>query len=283
MDLNLYKTCYDLMAALRQLGDTVEKISVRKTSAVYPHSTRAIVVIDGVQATGMRPGTNITAMLSNYGTVLSIDFPHGRGFSHTRLVTQIQSEIKSYEHVTFIGVSLGGLIAYDTIVQAKIFGSKSTFDLVLIDTPTGLVDVSNQRARLARYVPAFPTPAWLNRIIFKKECPQTEDFDELSRKEWEEHIRRSHSYPFGDWIRQIRYLAQHARPVKGFLRGARVVFVKSAVDEIIQPDAYRHWRDVIGDSLPLIPVVGNKAHADLLEWPSCWRKAIETAIKELDS
>ena len=244
---------------------------------------RVLVFLDGLQATSMRPGHLIarTLVQKSNALLLSAVYPDGRGFAKKRLVSDIYWRIAGYPRVTLIGVSSGALLAHDVISYAKQHGEDHEWDLIAVDGLSGPQDVLDERARWFRYLPALPLPGWVNSQIFSSDTPATEELDKKSREEWEEHLRRSHSFKFNTWVRQGRYFMNHPGPCYGVMDDVNTVFLRSYRDPFVRRDAYRPFQDVCERFIKLDIAEGSE-HGNLLEFPRLWSGAFSQALDVLE-
>ena len=149
-----------------------------------------IVYLEGAQQKSRwRPGPIIREVLTGYGKLDVVDYPDGPFRSQrviNTLADHIQRRLRSgYERVTFICVSMSGLLAHDIIKELILrrYMLKNP-SILLLDAPSGGVDLVDKRAHLARYIPQIWTPKPLNRLVLGNDTlPSTRSSPARNRSE----------------------------------------------------------------------------------------------------
>ena len=248
-------------------------------------SARAIVFLDGVQSSGVTPGSTLSAFMQGYGDVVRVQYPESIGFNGKKAARQILEFIQHYRQVVFVGVSLGGLLAYDIIALAKRRGLKIDFRLGLISAPTGLTDLKDPNAKWARFIPGFPLPRIVSRkLLFKGPFPDFDpSIDEAEKEELDWHENNSREYPFGPWIRQVAFIARHPALDEEVLDRVVTVYVRTQSDPYVRVRrAHINWGAAYWNgSLPeiVVPVDG---HCNMLAYPREWEAGLKEMFEELD-
>ena len=223
--------------------------------------------------------------MTGYGKLDVVDYPDGPFRSQrviNTLADHIQRRLRSgYERVTFICVSMSGLLAHD-VLRELILRRCTLKDpsLLLLDAPSGGVDLVDKRAHLARYIPQIWTPKPLNRRVLGSDTlPTHEKFTtEEQARIWRDHVEASHTFPPLYMIGgQTSYIVRHPGLQKAVLGGVHMAFVQSANDKIIERNAPEHWMAVVGRDIPVL-TVNTDFHADLLEHPTEWARGIRLGM-----
>ena len=224
-------------------------VTYRSQSGSDP--SHLIVFLEGAQQT--RREEKITPTLTKYGDMLMVDYLNGR-FDAADIVRQICNELASlvYPQVTFIGTSLGGLLAHDIIQEMGRRKKGQKFQLILLDAPTGAVDLRNKKAHLTRFVPQIWTPKWVNRL------------------------------PFLYRLGQVRYIVRHPGPQKTVLGDVPMVFIRSSANTIIERNTPANW-GAATDRDVLVITAQTAFQADLLEFPAAWARCITVALNILNN
>ena len=245
--------------------------------------TRLLVCLDGVQATGMRPGGQISKALQERHPLIN---SHYEGFNRRKFVYEIYAWICNHVGtVTFIGMSAGALLAHDVIEYAKSQGTKiERFEIILLDALTGLRDMVDQNAQVVPFLPPIPLPASINHRIFGSDdkIEHEEGLSETARAELDEHIRRSHNFSFRSWVQQVRYPVMHRGPRRDVLEGVDMVSIVSQEDKLVrQPGAHQHWEEAAGREIYQI-AAESPGHCFILEYPTTYLNTILAALDHLE-
>lgn len=245
---------------------------------------RAVVFLDGIQSSGITPGGTIEALLESYGDYTAVRYPTAFGFGAAKVSRQILDHVRPYSTVVFVGLSLGGLVAYDVVALARQQGLKIDFRLLLLSTPTGPADVKNPLLKVAPFVP----PVWLpetvrKNLLFRGPKPicdicLTED----ERDDLEDHEKYSRAYPFAPWIRQAAYIARHHGPKAEVLRGVQAVYLHTPRDPFIRARALLGWTHAYPNGrLPEVTVPLEGTHCTLVAQPRIWSDALRHGFGHL--
>jgi pimeloyl-ACP methyl ester carboxylesterase len=240
------------------------------------------VYIDGLGSSQRRPGMAITALLNDDSDLLAIDLPADNRFSKKNVLQAIHNHDRYREHrgtIRIIGLSMGALLGHDLIEHSKARRMVNQFELVVIDAPTGLSDIKDQRAKWLKYVPAM-LPLWFIK-------PQ-DDGKPLARYEADitkkdmaaliEHDAISRAIPFPGWLRHMKYLIAHKGPRSSVLTGVNMVIMQSTNDSyIMQPQAHDKWQGTRGVPIAVVEVE-SPDHGLLMEFPNVYADALNEAL-----
>jgi pimeloyl-ACP methyl ester carboxylesterase len=249
--------------------------------------THLTVVLTGAQSTGSLLAHELGKCLHWYGDFVALDYNRHR-FDGEGVARDLAHKIRAYDEVTFIGLSMGGLLAHDTIAVSKAldannFTRKKTYRLILVDAPTGLIDLKDQAAKFIAPIPigpmasaVFTKPFW----YFGFKPPKLDEIEagdnpKVLMKHWE----LSGSYPIDGWRDEISYIVGHEQPRRDVLAGVPTVILQSSKDVTVLPSFYHNWAEKF-DRAPYYMEV-ESTHIGLLEFPGKWSSAFAWAYERL--
>jgi pimeloyl-ACP methyl ester carboxylesterase len=245
-------------------------------------SAHLVVFLDGVQSPGVRPGAQILESFLKHGDFVQIRYPMKWGFSSGRVKKALLSLLDhntQYEVVTFIGFSMGGLVAQEVANLVTSMHPAIRVQLMPMDAPASVHDLyQSVGAQCCRLIPAVPTPTWLNRQAFKtKEQPPREaHLSEAAKQDLFAHEMMSEVFPFGVFARQTAYIARTRLPdVIAF----PTFYVQSIDDPVVRPEACRNWGKRCTHFASTR--VDSPGHGLMLEFPGLWADAIESGFRWL--
>jgi hypothetical protein len=251
------------------------------------------IYIDGVGSSQKRPGPFITAVLLEDSDELTIKLPADRRYSKKNILRAIHNHPRYFRHhglVRIIGLSKGALLGHDLIEYSRARRRENLFDLVVIDSPTGLIDLKDERAKYLKYVPPIPIrpiafDQWLGKtIISDGSTPPHEDgLDDEYLKLLNEHEALSKSIRFSGWLRHMKYLIKHQGPRSSVLKGVNMVVIESLTDPLVkQPQAHCKWREMADHTVEVI-FVHTPGHGMLMEFPVAYADALRQARVYLEA
>ncbi len=195
-------------------------------------------------------------------------------FDIEKTVNLVIEKIKPYSHVTFVGASMGGLVAYDVIQELRKRGDHHHFGLILIDSPTGKwADVGGVPwgAKLAACLPFGK----LSNGMFSSPRPQG-DLSQIHPKDpgkmekfWDEYA----TYPWSGYSSQGCYVFYH--DVLQPLEGVTATFIRSQKDTFVLDSAIEEWRNVVKleDTFRV-----NASHMSFLDEPVLYEQAFQKSF-----
>lgn len=252
------------------------------TLTQYPGSNNSkelFVLLPGAQVSGTPLFVQLRLPLQQRGDVLVVDYNPLKFNANTVVTHTLERMSLAYEKITFIGASMGGLVAYDCAQELHRRGDTREISFILLDTPTGTDDLAMGRA--ARIVGHFPfgpfsnlftRPVWeFGFIPSKIEDIHPRDIGQLEML-WNSY----RTYPLSGYVDQLKYMTSHPslQPVPEF----RVVFIQSTRDEVVEVQAYANWQRVFNDT-PLLLV--DSTHISFLDEPDRYEAAITQALELL--
>lgn len=273
---------------------------IRKTqiAGLPPYRRHATFILDGIQSSGKRPGSDIKLLLLSYGDVVVVRYPRFGGFDAEQFIRDTLEATLQYEEVTFLGLSFGGLFGHDVIAEAKARGTTTTFKLAPVDSPASVNDLYMRRgAQLMAHVHGIRRGRLLQLLMFNqlslesfpprfvpKPAPYVGELTKRQKAELAEHVCWSADSPLGPWLDQLRYIVRHHGPQVKTLQDVDAVFVRSTHDDIVKDSAHGAWNEAYeaacGRSLPAIIV--DSPHVGLMERPAKWEAVIRRLFEALD-
>lgn len=244
---------------------------------------RAIVFLDGIQSSGVTPGTDVTAFLLKYGDFVDVRYPEMFGFSGKRAAREILDEIQHYEEILFVGLSLGGLLAYDIIALAKQRKLNISFGFVPISAPTGTGDLKNPLAKIAPFIPPIPVPRIITRkFLFGNDYPDHDpSLSDTCKEELDLHEQISRDYPFGPWIRQVAYIAGHRELDEEVLEGVPTIYMRTKTDPYVRRRAHTSWGAAHWSGPLREVVIDLDGHCNMLAYPELWIAGLKEVFDKM--
>jgi pimeloyl-ACP methyl ester carboxylesterase len=250
-------------------------------------SKTLFVYFPGILADGVTSSRELVPVWKQHGDVLLVSYD-GQRFEASQIVKKSVAKINyliktaGYEHVVFIGSSMGGLVSYDTIQQTT--GLKSVdVSLVPIDASTKRSDLQSPLDKVSlgsKIWWAGPISNLVSKPYFNATfvAPKEGNIEEgVDRDRLNQIVEQSKSYPLSWSMDQNRYLISHDKLAPGSLRDVRVVYVRSTRDtDTVRPCAFNAWNDVAGGNAVLVLV--DSTHVGFNERPETWRWAFQSQI-----
>lgn len=254
------------------------RVTATKTLFVY---------FPGILVDGVTSSRELVSVWKQHRDVLLVSYD-GRRFDASQIAKESAAKINSliktagYEHIVFIGSSMGGLVSYDTIQQAAGFKSVDV-SLVLIDAPTKRSDLQSPLDKISlgsKIWWAGPISNLVSKPYFNATfvAPKEGNIEEgVDRDRLNQIVEQSKSYPLSWSMDQNRYLISHGEPDPGSLRNIRTVYVRSTRDnDTTRPRAFNPWNDAAGGNA--VRILVDSTHVGFNERPETWRWAFQGQI-----
>lgn len=108
------------------------------------HRDTLVVYFPGILTDGESSSVDVLPVWRQTGDVMLVSY-EGDAFDGEAIIRQTVDKIArtapQYKHIIFIGASMGGLLAYSTMVESRTLLSAIKYRLILIDAPTGWKDL----------------------------------------------------------------------------------------------------------------------------------------------
>lgn len=202
-------------------------------------------------------------------------------FNVRKVIDLVVRTIKYHDKVTFIGGSMGGLVAYDVIKQLREQGDGRHFGVVLIDSPTNGDDVIGvpEIAKAFSWLPlGWITDQWYHPP-FDRNAPAVIDLD-ADRGQLETLWRSYETWKTPSWGDQGDFVFSHDPMAK--LTNVSWYFVQSGADTFVDGNrAYANWETTQGKmSRTIVP---DGAHLALLNRPRPYNDAVANGMRNVGS
>jgi thioesterase domain-containing protein len=252
-------------------------------------STHLTVLLDGVKEVGTRPGSQITKLFLDKGDFLKVRYPSQGTFDSESAAESVANFAAMFDTVTLVGVSAGGLLAYDALHGLQVRAIWRTQDntnvrLLLVDTPYDRSDIkSNNARRLARWVPSrVALPQSLNRRLIGSR-PELQPESDLTDDELhliKTHHERVARLPVGVLASRLRFVFGHSLPQSKLLQDVPMAYLQSKWDPVVSGSAQAKWALAYDHMRSL--TVGAEGHAAMLDSPRMWLRAFSLGFDKLE-
>jgi thioesterase domain-containing protein len=202
-------------------------------------------------------------------------------FNRQKVIDLVIEKIKPYQHVTFIGASMGGMVAHDVIQELRRTGDTRRFGLILIDSPTGrwsevALPMPEPLAFLSKAASCLPFGAISNEL-FSSGRPNG-DLSKIHPRNakrvmelWDEYA----AYPWSGRSDQGCYVFYHETLQP--LDNVSAVYIRSIQDQFVRDNALEEWGKVV--QLPPERVLKVSAqHMSFMDEPDQYNKAFKIAF-----
>jgi len=249
------------------------------------HTTEAVILLDGAQSSGSLRGKAILPAIQQDGRnvdVHLIDYNQSH-FVAKEVITTVLNIAKRYKRVTLIGLSMGGLLSADIVLEAEKQRLTVELQMILVCAPSGGDDLQDERSSVFGWLPVGPIISAAMTDLFWSISFRPPNLDSIQagpdtttlQKNWD--VARH--YPLNGWAGQVRYIVNHTAFAAGSLAHVHVVYLSCMNDNIVKPSAYDEWSKMAGGLLPHMTV--DSPHVALLEFPEKWQSAIKWAFSVL--
>lgn len=247
-----------------------------------------LVYLPGILADGDKSSLLVRPTWQQYGDVASVTYAGSRfdGNETARVIANQLERQTKYDTVVFIGSSLGGLVAYDTLRQLKGRMPGVAFKLVLVAAPTGRQDFKppNNILSLAMWtwwagpLSNLTTGKLFLQLLFQK--PKDENIEPgVDRAELAQRVKEAQNTPFSVYADQIRYMIGHEPLEPAVLDGVEAVYIRCRRDDIVASQAYDAWNKVFGGQLKLIE--SDTTHVGYNEMPKAFQRDFTSAFEQV--
>lgn len=198
-------------------------------------------------------------------------------FDAQKVIDLVIKKVKPYDSVVFVGVSMGGLLAYDIIKKLRDQGDTRHFGVVLIDSPAVTSDVN--LPQFQKDAAGWPFGAISNLFApsgFNRDAPAFIAKD-ANRQQLEALWTSYETWPFSCKSDQGGYTLEH--PPLESLPDVTWYFIQSEEDAFVYESAHGNWEKTQG--LMPIFIVKQGVHASLLNQPSVYNGAIANGIQHV--
>jgi pimeloyl-ACP methyl ester carboxylesterase len=250
-------------------------------------SKTLFVYFPGILADGVTSSRELVPVWKQHGDVLLVSYD-GRRFNASQIAKESAAKIDSliktagYEHVVFIGSSMGGIVSYDTIQHVTELRAVDV-GMVLIDAPTKRADFQSPLDTVSlgsKVWWAGPISNLFSKPYFNATfvAPKEENIEKgVDRDKLNRIVEQSKSYSLSWSMDQNRYLISHDELAPGSLRNVRVVYVRSTRDtDTVRPRAFNTWNEAADDNAEYIEV--DSTHVGFNERPETWPWAFQRQI-----
>jgi len=257
--------------------------TVTSVPSATGHATEAAFLLDGVQSSGSLRGQAILSVLQQGNRdVYLVDYNQSH-FVAKNVIDTVIKTAKQYKKVTLVGLSMGGLLAADTVLEAQRQKLTVEFQMILAGAPTGAGDLKDTRSALLGWYPVGPITSSIMTDLFwlasfkppnMKDIQPGPDTTAL-QKNWD--VARH--YPLNGWAEGIRYIVNHPAFMPGALMHVPTVYLSCKDDDMVKASAYDEWSKAVGGLLPHMTV--DSPHVALLEFRERWQAAFTWAFSVL--
>jgi hypothetical protein len=254
-------------AGLRWRLDSIVSVDIKPEQNVLRTHSTLIVYLPGMIAS-VSQHEALLPTLREHGDVLCISYEGGR-FSAPEVVNKLIGDIYGYivikqsydpyRKIIFVGSSMGGLLAYDTIrqlSQSPIWVSIPPIELVLLDSPS--TGHSLKHSLAASVLGVLPFGPIFNRLL---------RFETLRK------------YSISFWRDQLAYMLRHDDIEGGSLNDLvkLLTYIQCVCDNrVVRPSAFYKWM-MTTKSVRLLPV--KAGHVRFGECLPDWQTVIEKALR----
>lgn len=244
----------------------------------------------GILAGGRSSSQGLSDSWRQHGDVLFVEY-EGKRFRAEQVIDKVVGFLDTrrganYQHIVFIGSSMGGLLAYD-VVQRLDAETRAKAALVAIDAPTSARDFQSpldKTSQLMRVLPFGPIWNLLSRPVMGLMTvpPKEENIEPgVNRAELARRVEEMRGYPLSFWRDQVMYIITHGKLANGSLRDIRrLVYVRSRRDiDTVRQQAYNVWSRASGDA---VYIEADTTHVGFAERPRAWRAAFVKVFRSLE-
>lgn len=192
-------------------------------------------------------------------------------FNRKKVINLVIEKIKPYSHVTFVGASMGGMVAHDVIHELRNRGDQRHFGVIFVDSPTGKWSDVGGVPSWTKPLACLPFGVISNQFGLTPR-PQA-DLSQIHPKDpkklkilWDQYA----AYPWSGYSDQGCYVFWHEdlQPLKG----VTAVYIRSKKDTFVLDSAIEGWRAVV----PLKEVFYvNATHMSFMDEPTAYEQAFQ--------
>lgn len=245
------------------------------------HRDTLVVYFPGILTDGESSSVDVLPVWLQTGDVMLVSY-EGDAFDGEAIIRQTVDKIArtapQYKHIIFIGASMGGLLAYSTMVESRTLLSAIKYRLILIDAPTGWKDLQpglQVPAPLAWLWWAGPFGNLASKLYYGATYvkPKPENIEPgVDQHALDEYIEGNMSHPVSWGMDENRFLMRHPQITRGSLDGVRVDFVRSTRDtDTVRKTFVQSWlRKMSVDDYHMHDV--DSTHVGLRERPKVWQE-----------
>ncbi len=247
------------------------------------HSTEAVFFLDGVQSSSsLRVKAVLPVLQQNGRDVYAFNYDQNL-FVAKNVIRTILTTAKQYKKVTLIGISMGGLLAADTVLEAEKQKLPIGFQVILVGAPSGGADLQNSNASIFGWLPVGPVTSAAMTDLFWAFSFKPPSMNSIQpgpdtttlQQDWD--VARH--YPLNGWAGEIHYIVNHPAFTSGALAHIPMVYLSCKDDAMVKASSYDEWSKLVGGLLPHMTV--DSPHAALLEFPERWQAAFKWAFSIL--
>ena len=250
-------------------------------TAVHNDSTptTAIAILGGAGMPQEQIDEQVRSVLRRKGT--NVEFSYSQtAFDKEVVVNYVLDQLKSYSDVTFFVLSMGGMVAYDVIQEAKRRGDTRHFKLIMIDSPSSGDDVQMSPWRpLDSALKVASCLPWgvLSNLVLSPPTPKG-DLSQVHPRDPEELKALWKKYGEYGWSgasAQACYVFRHA-PLRK-LEGVEAVYIRSTKDAFVKDSSIEGWKAAV--NLPESRILRVSAdHISLMDEPDAYGHATKMAF-----
>lgn len=276
-----------------QLSGTMYPQVTSEGGAINGLSSQLIIYLPGILADGDTSSEPVRAIWQKYGDVMTVSYgtEHFDGAATALAIARIlhkDSSCAAYKHLTFIGSSMGGMLALDIIQHLRNMGEAERLNrssLIMVDTPSGSQDMKaggNIAAPLMRLLPfgRFCSRLFAPAMRAMLQPPKDENIESHLDAEYIKTTAMAAMEPYSlsIWRDQLAYMASHDAPAPQMFQGLDfVLYLKCGRNNetVTQPQAADRWREACasGDTMWV-----DSTHCGYLERPFVWNEVFEEAL-----
>jgi hypothetical protein len=252
------------------------------------NSKNLIVYLPGILAGAESSAVDLIPIWLKAGDVMLVEYGKEK-FDANLIESEVLLELRDDGYlndpdqmITFIGSSMGGLIAYDVLESIENSNTddrvKAKINLILLDAPTCRQDFQSPNDVLSPILVAFPFgPNW-DRIlrfvipVFYVQPKEQNIEPSVNRAVLKARVDEAKSYRLSFWRDEVKFIVEHGIPNDESLGNlvGKVIYVRSIRDDdTVRFDAYYRWERVFPQAAIFYV---DSTHEGFAERPETWRQ-----------
>lgn len=264
-----------------EAGSSLTFDSTPSVSVVANASTpgRAVAVLGGAGMPQEQIDQQVKRVLQGKGNYFEFIYSQ-TAFDEKVATDYILDTLQSYPDVTFFTLSMGGMLAHDTIHKAKQRGSKQRFKLIMVDSPASGDDVRMHPLPPLDWALKKGACLWWgvgSNLVLSPPVPKG-DLSQIHPKnpaEVQALWAKYGEYAWSGAAAQGCYVFTH-EPLRPLI-GVPAAYIRSAKDTFVLDSGLEGWRSVVDLTGRVLYVAGG--HISLMDEPLHYETATQAAFE----
>lgn len=239
----------------------------------------AIAILGGAGMPQEQIDEEVRKVLRRKGN--NLEFVYSQtAFDKGVVVNYVLDQLKEYPYVTFYVLSMGGMIAYDVIQEARRRGDTRRFGLIMVDSPSSGDDVQMHTwGPVDAALKAASCLPWgvFSNLVLSPPTPKG-DLSQAHPRDPEELKALWKKYGEYGWSgasAQACYVFRHD-PLRK-LEGVDAVYIRSTKDAFVKDSSIEGWKAAVDLSEGRILHV-DADHISLMDEPDAYERATKKAF-----